>query len=183
MAALHTIVLVGLILQSPPASDAQGPPPPQSAPPVPLAPEDPSLVRIRARLASPPAVAVPPAPSLFPPLGGRPLFQVHIEEEWYTPWDWLDDGTSIPDYIRPTYPPTHHEFMLMVTPEMFRGVAVHPYGVPVLSIARVASKAIRKQMRQAAQARARKEVEEALAALAEERAKAQGRQATVPRSP
>ena len=80
-------------------------------------------------------------------------------------WDWLDDGTSIPDYIHPTFPPTHHEFMLMVTPEIFRAVSVHPYGVPILSIGRVVAKAARRQIRQFKEARARKEVEESLAAL------------------
>jgi len=47
-----------------------------------------------------------------------------------------DTGTTIPAYVRPTSTLTHYEFLLRVTPEMFRGIAVHPYGVPVLSIGR-----------------------------------------------
>ena len=91
------------------------------------------------------------------------------------PWDWLDDGTTIPDYIRPTYPPTHHEFLLSVTPEMFRAVSVHPYGVPVLSIGRAMVKATRGRIRRSKEVRARREVEEALAAVAAATAKREDR--------
>jgi hypothetical protein len=165
------IVLVGLMLQNPPAVDPQGLPPASSTPSAPSAQGEPSLARIRARLAESPAIAVGPTPSLFSrSRQGGPLFQVRIEGQM-PPWDWLDDGTSIPDYIHPTLPPTHHEFMLMVTPEIFRGVSVHPYGVPVLSIGRVITKAARVQIRQVKEARARREVEEALAALAAATAK------------
>jgi hypothetical protein len=164
------IVLVGLMLQNPSAVDSQGA---QSPSPAPSAPRDPYLDRIRARLAEPPTVTLPPTPSLFSRSSKRrPLFQVRIDGGLQMPpWDWLDDGTSIPDYVRPTYTPTHHEFMLSVTPELFRGVSTHPYGVPVLSIGRAITKAARGRIRQGKEARARREVEEALAALAAATAK------------
>ena len=86
------------------------------------------------------------------------------------PWDWLNTGTTVPAYIRPTYSPTHHEFLLGVTPEQFRGATVHPYGWPVLSIARAIAKATRGPLRRAKEAQARREVEAALAALEASRA-------------
>ena len=81
------------------------------------------------------------------------------------PWDWLDTGTTVPAYVRPTFTPTHHEFLLGVTPELFRGPAVHPYGVPVLSLGRAIANATRGPLRRRKEANARREVEEALAAF------------------
>ena len=158
MAVLDTILLVGLILQAPAGADPPAPPPASADQ------RDPSLDRIRARLADPPLISPPPATPFPSRTSGRPLFQVRTDG-LMPPWDWLDDGTSIPDYIRPTLPPTHHEFLLSVTPEMFRGVAVHPYGVPVLSIGRALAKATRAARRRSREAHAREEVQEALAAF------------------
>lgn len=87
------------------------------------------------------------------------------------PWDWLDTGTTVPAYVRPTLTPTHHEFLLGVTPELFRGAAVHPYGLPVVSIGRAIANATRGQLRRRKEANARREVEEALAALEASRKK------------
>ena len=87
------------------------------------------------------------------------------------PWDWLDTGTTVPAYVRPTLAPTHHEFLLGVTPELFRGAAVHPYGVPVVTIGRAIANATRGQLRRRKEADARREVEEALAALEASRKK------------
>jgi hypothetical protein len=170
------MVLVGLMLQNPPAVDGQGPPPAPTTPPAPAAARDSLLDRIRSRLAEPPPLTVPAAPLLFSTSAqGRPLFQVHIHAPEPPPWDWLDDGTTIPAYIHPTYTPTHHEFMLSVTPELFRGVSTHPYGVPVLSVSRAIAKAARARIRKSRQARARREVSEALAALAAATAKSEKR--------
>jgi hypothetical protein len=93
------------------------------------------------------------------------LFKVDIHGPSLAPWDWLDTGTTVPAYVRPTSSPTHHEFLLGVTPEMFRGVAVHPYGVPVLSIGRAIANATRGALRRRQEANVRREVQEALAAL------------------
>ena len=171
MAVLDTIVLVGLILQNPTAGDAQG------TPSTSAEPRDPSLDRIRSRLAEPPSITVPPTTSPFPTTraSDRPLFQINIQGSRMPPWDWLDTGTTIPAYVRPTFSPTHHEFLLGVTPELFRGVAVHPYGVPVLSVGRAIAKATRGAVRRHKEAKARREVAEALAALEAARAKAADR--------
>ena len=167
MAVLDTLVLVGLILQSPAAGNAPG------TPSTSAEPRDRSLDRIRARLAESPSIALPPTTSLFPTTraSGRPLFQIDIQGSQMPLWDWLDTGTTIPAYVRPTYSPTHHEFLLGVTPELFRGAAVHPYGVPVLSVGRAVAKATRGAIRRHKEAKARREVAEALAALEASRAK------------
>jgi hypothetical protein len=168
VAGLDTLVLVGLILQNPAAGDAPG------TPSTSVEPRDPSLDRIRSRLAAPPALTVPPTTSPFPTTraNDRRLFQINIQGSLMPPWDWLDTGTAIPAYVRPTFSPTHHEFLLGVTPELFRGASVHPYGVPVLSLGRAIAKATRGAVRRHKDARARREVAEALAALEAARAKA-----------
>lgn len=165
MAVLDTIILVGLMLQSPAAVDAQG------TSSTSAGPRDPSLDRIRARLAERPPITVPPDPPLFTARPRRPLFKVDIQGPGMAPWDWLDTGTPIPAYVRPTYSPTHHEFLLGVTPELFRGAAVHPYGVPVLSLGRAIANATRGSLRRRKEANARREVAEALAALEASRKK------------
>ena len=166
MAVFDTIVLVGLMLQNPAAGDAQG------TPTTSAQPRDPSLDRIRSRLAEPPLFTGPQGTPLFPgSRSDRPLFQVHVQGSDMPPWDWLDTGTTVPAYVRPTYSPTHHEFLLGVTPELFRGAVAHPYGVPVLSVGRAIAKATRGALRRHKEAKARREVSEALAALEASRAK------------
>jgi hypothetical protein len=156
VAILDTIVIVGLMLQNPSAIEPQG------APSTPAPPRDPSLERIRAGLAQPARIPTPPS---TPPSGtspsGRPLFQVHIDVDTMPPWDWLGTKMPVPTYVRPSYTLTHHEFMLGVTPEMFRGVAVHPYGVPVFSVGRAIGEAVRGPLRRRKEAKARREVDEA----------------------
>jgi hypothetical protein len=117
VALLDTIVLVGLMLQNPAALDPQGPPA------APAGSRDPSLDRIRSRLEKA-AVVAEPADTTQP--GRRPAFQIRIESPHLPAWDWLDTGTSIPGYVRPTVPPAHHEFLLAGTPEDFRGASHIP---------------------------------------------------------
>src|SRR4026207_1745927 len=101
------------MLQTPSAVDPQATPPGSSTPASAPAPRDPTLDRIRSHLTGSPPLHVPATPSLFPPSAPpRPFFQVHIQSPQPPSWDWLDDGTTIPAYVHPTYPPTHHEFML-----------------------------------------------------------------------
>jgi hypothetical protein len=160
VAVLDTIVLVGLMLQNPSAVDQQG------TSSTSAGPRDPSLARIRSRLAEPPLITVPASTALFTTRpSDRPLFQVHILGRGMPLWDWLDTGTTVPGYVRPTSSPTHHEFLLGVTPELFRGAVVHPYGVPVLSIGRAIANATRGPLRRRKEANARREVQVALAAL------------------
>jgi hypothetical protein len=170
MAVLDTMLLVGLILQNPPTVGGQG------TPSTSAGPQDPSLDRIRERLAERPLITEPPGTPLFTTRkSDRPLFTVHIQGPEMPPWDWLDTGTTIPGYIRPTFPPTHHEFLLSVTPEDFRGAVVHPCCIPVLSLARAIAKASRAAARRRMESDAKREVEEALAALEASRANAYGR--------
>ena len=152
---LDIVVLFGLLLQNPSAVEPQGQP---SA-----GPRNPSLDRIRSRLQEPSVIPVPDAPSPSTPPSGRPLFRVEIEASLISPWDWLDTG-SVPTYVRPTHTLTHHEFMLGVTPELFRGVSTHPYGVPVLSVGRAIVKASRGPLKRRREAKARQEVADAIAA-------------------
>src|SRR5687767_14977719 len=115
------------MLQNPSTVDAQG------TSPTSAGPRNPSLDRIRARLAEQPPTSVPMTTPLFKTRpNDRPLFRVEIQERDSPAWDWLDTGTTVPAYVRPTYSPTHHEFLLSVTPEQFRGATVHPVGVDVL---------------------------------------------------
>ena len=154
------------MLQSSSAADAQG------TLSTSADPRDPSLDRIRARLAERPLIPVPPSTPLFTThASDRPLFKIEIQGQRMPPWDWLDTGTTVPAYVRPTSTPTHYEFLLRVTPEMFRGIAVHPYGVPVLSIGRAIANATRGSARRRKEANARREVEEALAAVEASRRK------------
>ena len=162
MAVFDAVVLVGLMLQNPTPVEQQ------PATPTSAEPRDPALDRIRARLAEPPPMTLPPPVSLFQRRPtDRPLFQVHIEGErpLLGPGDWLDDGTSVPTYVRPTYTLTHHEFMLSVTPELFRGASVHPCCIPVLSIYRAIAPVVRGQIKKGKEARARREVDDALSQL------------------
>src|SRR5262245_38810554 len=127
---------------------------------------DVSLDRIRSRLAEPPFIAMPSRTPVFTTeRRDKPLFQVRVEGPPMPPWDWLDTGTSIPGYIRPTFPLPQHEFLMAVTPEVFRASVVHPVGVPVLSIARATAKATHGPLRRRREAQARQEVAEALAAF------------------
>jgi hypothetical protein len=158
VAVLDIVVLLGLILQNPSAGE------PQAKPSTSAEPRDPSLDRIRSRLQEPPAITVPKTPDSLMSSNGRPLFQVHVEASLMSPWDWLPTG-PVPTYVRPTYTLTHHEFMLSVTPEVFRGVSTHPYGVPVMSVGRAIAKATRGPLKRRREAKARKEVDEALAAF------------------
>ena len=159
MAVLDTILLVGLMLQNPSTVDAQG------TASTPAGPRDPSLDRIRTRLAERPLITAPPDTPLFTRPSDRPLFKVDIHGPGMPPWDWLDTGTTIPAYVRPTYTATHHDFLVGLTPELFRGATVHPCCVPVLSIGRAIVKATRGSLRRGREAAARREVQEALTAL------------------
>lgn len=157
MAILDIVVLLGLMVQNPAAAESRDP---QS---MPAAPQDPSLDRIRSRLQNPPVVAVPNPEPPSTSSSGRPLFQIHVEAPLVEPFEWLENR-SVPNYVRPTYTLTHHEFMLNVTPEMFRGVSTHPYGIPAMSVSRTIAKAVRGPLKRRKEAKARQEVADALAA-------------------
>jgi hypothetical protein len=162
VAILDLIAVLGLVVQNPLAVEPQG------TPSTTAAPRDPSLDRIRSGLSQRPVITVPDAnsPSSSERASDRPLFQVHVEASLVPAWDWLETH-SVPTYVRPTYTLTHHEFMLSVTPEVFRGVSTHPYGVPAGSITRAIVKATKGPLKRRKEAKARQEVAEAVKALEE----------------
>jgi hypothetical protein len=77
------------------------------------------------------------------------------------PWDPAND-TAVPNYVRPAVPLYHHEFLLAVTPEAFRGGTLYPIGVPVLAGLQGGVRAVRNAIRRSEEARVRKEVREEL---------------------
>jgi hypothetical protein len=80
-----------------------------------------SLDRIRQALESPPATVSVRSSSPDLPL----VFRLEIRER-PLPYEHLWRKTLVPAYVRPTRPLYHHEFLLQVTPELFRATAVHP---------------------------------------------------------
>jgi hypothetical protein len=59
----------------------------------------------------------------------------------------------------------HHEFLMQVTPEAFRGVTLHPIGVPMVPLLELLGRQISAALRKSAEARAREEVRQALEEL------------------
>jgi hypothetical protein len=142
------LILVALLAQAP---GAPGP--------------DPQLERIREAVAETPAISVPAHPDET----GRPVFRVKIEAWRFTGHPWDQDATSVPDYVRPSMPLAHYEFLQMVTPQAFRASTLYP-GIgfdPV--IVKNAFKAVR---RAAAERSAREEVRRDFEAYLQARAAA-----------
>lgn len=101
------LILAALLAQAPAAARAQ----------------DPQLDRIREAVAETPAITIPAHPDDT----GKPVFRVRIQAWTFTGHPWDQDATVIPDYVRPTMPLYHYEFLQMVTPEAFRASTLyHP---------------------------------------------------------
>jgi hypothetical protein len=115
-----------------------------------------NLERIRRALAEPPAIALTSPP---PPDG--PVFRVNVHAPKPDRPVW-EAWSAVPSYVRPSMPIDHYEFLLQVTPEAFRGVTLHPIGVPVVPLVELLGKQIRTAQRKSAEARAREEVRRAL---------------------
>src|SRR3954462_13135035 len=79
------------------------------------------LDRIREAVAGRPAITIPAHPDDT----GKPVFRVKIEAWRFTGHPWDQDATSVPDYVRPTMPLAHYEFLQMVTPEAFRASTLY----------------------------------------------------------
>jgi len=114
------------------------------------------LERIRKALAEPPTIAL-----TSPPPSEGPVFRITVEAPkpdqplWAAP-------SAVPSYIRPSTSVYHYEFLHEVTPEAFRGVTLHPIGVPVVPLLELLGKQISAALRRSAEARAREEVRQAL---------------------
>jgi hypothetical protein len=116
--------------------------------------------RIRRALADPPARTV-----ISPPPPEGPVFRVTVQAPKPDRPMW-EAWSAVPSYIRPSMSLYHHELLQRVTPEEFRGVTLHPVGVPTLTLVELLGKQISAALRKSAEARAREEVRLALEALA-----------------
>ena len=122
--------------------------------PVLPAPDAPALDRIRDAVAEKPAITIPAHPDET----GTPVFRVNVKGWIWKGHPWDKDATIIPDYVRPTMPLAHYEFLEMVTPEAFRASTLYH---PMLSVTFdpvVVKKFLQDWRRAAAQRNAREEV-------------------------
>ena len=117
-----------------------------------------SLDRVREKLASPPPRLVVPAEPTDD--DKRPKFRLSIEavRPLYLNPPWEADNV-IPLYVRSSRPLSHHEFLMMVTPEEFRASTLYPGADLLEPLAR----AIAGEMREIRERRAREEVRRQLA--------------------
>jgi len=131
------LILVALLAQAP---AAPGP--------------DSHLQRIREAVAETPAITVPPHPDE----SGRPVFRVKIEAWRFAGHPWDRDATSVPDYVRPSMPLAHYEFLQMVTPEAFRASTLYPGMIGVGFDPVIVKNAFKAARRAVAERNAREEV-------------------------
>src|SRR5512138_26035 len=108
MGMASVLILMTLLVQAPPV---QG--------------QDAQLDRLREAVAGSPAIAMPAAIPAEPD-DSRSVFRVHVQLWTFKGHPWDKDATIIPDYVRPSMPLAHYEFLRMVTPEDFRAVALYP---------------------------------------------------------
>ena len=105
----------------------------------------------------------------------RPVFRITVKG-WKIKRPLWQDDSVVPQYVRPTMPPTHFEFQQQVTNEFFRssvlypGFAHTPYGdvalgIPVVPIVEGLTKATKALKRKLAEHAAREEVRQALEEL------------------
>jgi hypothetical protein len=101
-----------------------------------------------------------------------PVFRIYIRERLLPAQRLWTDETLRPPYVQTHFPGNHHEFLETVTPEEFRAATLYPIGIDVIQVVNAALKAIRKSMRERAEAEARQMVQEELKLLLEARKKA-----------
>src|SRR6478672_338843 len=80
------------------------------------APDAQRLEHIREAISDTPAITIPARPDET----GEPVFRVRIEAWTFSGHPWDQDAISVPDYVRPTMPLAHYEFLKMATPEASR---------------------------------------------------------------
>jgi hypothetical protein len=160
---IHSFVLLSLwpvLLQTQPA--AQPPAPATDTMGV-------SLDRIRRELQTSEVTIRSAEPGL------PPVFRVEVIDRFLRYEHlWKDDGLT-PEYVRPSRGLVHHEFLNQVTPDLFRGVALHPC-CDVLPLLGLVKDGIGKMKRSIDEGRARKEVRESLAELMRQREKEKAQQ-------
>ena len=147
-ADLAGVALIVWLGQPSPAQPAPGPPA-MSQPELPV-----SVDRIQKELAKPAPIETEESMAIFRltiearPMRFKPL------------WDTTDP--MLPSYVRPRMPLYHYEFLMAVTPEAFRGGVLYPISIDVLPGVELLADRIREAWQRRREARARKEVDEAL---------------------
>ena len=108
MSAVVLVAVLGALLAQAPGAQAPG---------------TPQLDRIREAVVETPAIEIPARVDD----SGTPVFRVRVQLWTFKGHPWDQDATIIPDYVRPTMPLQHYEFLQMVTPEAFRASTLyHP---------------------------------------------------------
>jgi hypothetical protein len=156
MAAAAGLALVVRLAQA--AASPQAPPPVENLPV--------SVERIQQALAKPEPEKTVKIPTVFRvTVEGRSNNLLRL-----APWDPANDS-PIPPWVRPRIPLYHYEFLMMVTPEAFRAGVLFPisFTVPLDPLV----DEIREAWQRRREARARREVDEALRQLLEARKKEQ----------
>jgi hypothetical protein len=144
------LVLTLLLQGQTPATPSQ-----PGAPPV-------SLDRIRRGLEEPtPTVTVSSSNPDLPPVFRMEVNERQLEYEHL----WLRDFA--PAYVRPTRPIDHHEFLEQVTPDLFRGTAMHPCCPVLPGLDFLRRKLTGSDGNQSGESKARRQVKKALAEFLE----------------
>jgi hypothetical protein len=135
--------LLTILLQAQPAE-------PPKVPDLPV-----SIERIRKRLETSEVTIHQADPNL------PPLFRVEVKDG-LPPFEhlWREDSIT-PTYVRPSRGLVHHEFLEQVTPDLFRGTALHPCCDVLPALGFIHDK-LRQAGRKYAEYRARREVRKAL---------------------
>jgi hypothetical protein len=108
---MPAVLILAVLLAQAPAAQA----PPAQA-------QDPELDRIRGAVVETPAITIPEHPEDT----GKPVFRVRIQAWTFTGRPWDQGAKSVPDYVRPSMPLAHFEYLEMVTPEAFRASTLYP---------------------------------------------------------
>jgi hypothetical protein len=93
------------------------------------APDAGQLDRIRSAVMVKPAIFIPAEPDDT----GKPVFRVRVDA-WtlkYKPWEQPRKPGDVPNYVRPTMPLAHYEYLYMVNPEELRASTLYH---PMLSV-------------------------------------------------
>jgi hypothetical protein len=117
------------------------------------------LERIRKALTEAPAIAALPVTRAEGNVFRVTVFGLKPEKPLWVDW------SAVPTYIRPFAPPYHYEFLKEVTPEVFRGATLHPYGQINTQVIEFVVKQIKAANRKRQEANAKEEVRKALEEL------------------
>jgi hypothetical protein len=137
----------------------QGQPPAPATPSVPV-----SLERIRRGLEAPDVTIRRTDPGL------PPLFRIDVQERFLRYEHLWKDESITPAFVRPSRGLVHHEFLEQVTPDLFRGTALHPC-CDLLPLVTSAWDKLRRAKHARDESKARQEVQRALAEFMRDRRK------------